>query len=254
MPQPEHGAGAQQARERALAAHAMDIVGILNAEGRISYVSPSVQRVLGYTPEEVCGQNGFTFMHPDDMPRLEQAVATLLQAPGTVVQTVARFRHRDGSWRTFEVINSNHLDDPAIRGLIFNERDITERVQAEEALRASEARFRALSEHATDLVAILGPEGTYCYLSPSWQRVLGYAPDELLGRSGFDLIHPEDIAGLQAALVPLQQEPGGLATGRVPRAPRRRLLAHRGGGRDQPAGRSSRTGPVDQRSRHHGTR
>jgi PAS domain S-box-containing protein len=61
------------------------------------------------------------------------------------------------------------------------------------------ARFRALSAHATDLVAILNADGTYRYVSPSHRRLLGFAPEELVGRRSFDYVYPEDRAALQAA-------------------------------------------------------
>src|SRR6185437_1834034 len=91
-------------------------------------------------------------------------------------------------------------DDPAVQGVIVNSRDITARVQAEEALRAREERYRALSEHATDLVAITDAAGIIRYASPSYARVLGYPPSALEGTPALALVHPEDRARVAAGM------------------------------------------------------
>lgn len=71
---------------------------------------------------------------------------------------------------------------------------LLERKWSEEALRHGEARFRALIENSSDIITILGADGTIRYESPSIKRVLGYEPEELVGRNAFDLVHPEDRA------------------------------------------------------------
>jgi PAS domain S-box-containing protein len=78
-------------------------------------------------------------------------------------------------------------------------RELVRRERAEEALRANEERYRLLAENAGDLVAELNGEGVYEYLSPSYQTVLGYAPDELLGRDPFERMHPDDRERMRAS-------------------------------------------------------
>ncbi len=68
--------------------------------------------------------------------------------------------------------------------------------RVEEASHRKEEHFRALVENALDLIAILGGDGTVCYASPSHERVLGYRPEELVGKSAFELVHPDDLAAL----------------------------------------------------------
>lgn len=77
--------------------------------------------------------------------------------------------------------------------------EIAARRAAEQALRDSEERYRLLAENATDLIARHRPDGTFLYLSPSCQRLLGYRPGELVGQSPYDYFHPDDIAAVRRA-------------------------------------------------------
>src|SRR5437660_60439 len=82
-----------------------------------------------------------------------------------------------------------------------------DRAATEQALRHSEEHFRSLIENASDIVTIVGDNGVFRYASPSVERVLGYGPAELLERSAFDLVHPEDIALVAEALARAIQRP-----------------------------------------------
>ena len=86
----------------------------------------------------------------------------------------------------------NMAPDGRIIGVVATIHDITERKQAEELARIREQRFRSIIENASDMIAILDAEGTTLYESPSNERMLGYKPEELVGRNALELIHPED--------------------------------------------------------------
>jgi len=121
---------------RSIIENASDIIAILDAEGRFQYASPSVDRVLGYRPTDLIGTQVLDYFHPDDMKsmagRIERLHSVLSASPGQF-----RFRHFDGSWRTFEGLSDNLLDHPGVKGLVINARDITKRKEAEDALQKS---------------------------------------------------------------------------------------------------------------------
>jgi len=92
-------------------------------------------------------------------------------------------------YRYLQAHVSNLLDDPNIRGIVSSVRDVTERRRIEEELRF----FRVLVENMLDFIAVLEPDTTARYLSPSVERVLGYRSEELVGTKMYDLVHPDDI-------------------------------------------------------------
>src|SRR3989440_1724622 len=84
----------------------------------------------------------------------------------------------------------------------------TERKQMQEQLRASEKRFRALIEKSSDAIVLVDTNGKLLYVSPSTTRLLGYMPDELVGRIAFELIHPDDVETTVQVLATIVREPG----------------------------------------------
>lgn len=121
-------------RFRSLVQNASDTITVFDAEGIIRYESPSVERALEYRPEDMIGKNAFEFVHPDDVRQVSDSFARLLEHPGVRRPIEFRIRHADGSWRYFESIANNLLEDPKVCGIVINSRDVTERKLAEDAL------------------------------------------------------------------------------------------------------------------------
>ena len=117
---------------RRLTENALDIITILNGDGTIRFESQSVEQSLGYKPDEYVGKNAFEFVHPDDLPAVIKSFSEALQKQGNTQPLTFRFRHKDGSWRMLEGVGNNLLRDPVVAGIVFNSRDITERMRLEE--------------------------------------------------------------------------------------------------------------------------
>jgi diguanylate cyclase (GGDEF)-like protein/PAS domain S-box-containing protein len=124
-------------RFRALIQNSSDVVAIVGADGVSRYVSPVVERVLGYKPEDGLGRSVFQppVMHPDDADRVRDVFAGLMGRPGAEATVDFRLRHADGRWVQVEATTKNLLADPSIGGIVVNYRDITERRTLEERLR-----------------------------------------------------------------------------------------------------------------------
>jgi len=122
-------------RWRALTENGTDLTSILDENAVIRYVSPSAQRVLGYLPMTLVGMSTLDIMHPDDVPHVVEALGSIAREPGGRVTAEFRLLHADGSWRAFEGTGVNLLDHPAVRGIVTNSRDLTERRRAEAQLR-----------------------------------------------------------------------------------------------------------------------
>ena len=134
-------AALQQREEhfRSLIENTSDLIAIVDAKGCIAYLSPSIERILGYPQEAVMGRRVFDFVHPDDQAYSIQLFNnrilsdTIEPPPASEI----RFHHQDGSWRILEATSNNLLDHPAVEGLVVNARDVTKRKEAEAALQRS---------------------------------------------------------------------------------------------------------------------
>jgi diguanylate cyclase (GGDEF)-like protein/PAS domain S-box-containing protein len=191
---------ASERRFRAVVQHASDVVTVADASGAIVYTSPSMERLLGYAPDELLGTQTRDLMHPDDVAGVEHAVTEQFMSGGPEEPIEYRLRHRDGSWRVVEGRITKLLDEPGIEGIVGTNRDITEQIETEAALRLTRERFENLVRHSSDLVSIADAEGVITYISPSVTRLLGYAPEEVTGSERQPLIDPADVPRVAAAI------------------------------------------------------
>ena len=125
---------AAERRYRSVVEHASDLVAVLDADGRFTYASPASERILGIEPASLTGTDPMALVHPEDVPRARAALEEMKRAPDRLFATQLRSRHADGSWRVVELRGVNLLDDPAVRGIVFNTRDLTEQHHLEAQL------------------------------------------------------------------------------------------------------------------------
>jgi len=165
-----------ESRFRAMVENGSDVIAILNADGTRRYVSPSMQRVLGYRPEEVIGRSPFDMVHPEDLPGLTEAFRRLLEVPDTTLSIQYRIRHRSGEWRTLETIGKNLLQNPAVAGVVINSRDITDRNRAEEEQLKSVSLLRATLESTADGILVVNRAGKVESYNQKFVEMWGIPP------------------------------------------------------------------------------
>lgn len=196
-------------KERAEHLHSLiqntsDIITLLEADGTVRYISPAVERVMGYKPEEQIGTNAFGAVHPDDRERALGIFADVLKRPGLHPPIEFRVPHKDGSWRNVEHIVNNLLDDPAVMGVVVTSRDVTKRRQAEIRAQEADFKYRVLVEHIPAIVYIEDVETqATLYDSPQIEAMLGYPADtyEKDPHYWVKILHPEDRRRVMAAEV-----------------------------------------------------
>jgi diguanylate cyclase (GGDEF)-like protein/PAS domain S-box-containing protein len=188
---------AGKARLRGILDTAGDAFVAVDGRGRITDWNAAATALLGWTADEVVGRH----LTETVVPARDRDVLADYLDPGAVDgQGVIEHSivHRDGHEVAVELTLGRMQWAGGWRVHAFL-RDITERRAAARALADSEALHRLLAENSRDVISRLAPDGTYTYLSPATRRLLGVDSDELLGRSVLDLVHPEDIGGIDEA-------------------------------------------------------
>lgn len=190
-------------RYRTLVQQAFDAVVVADARGQIQYASASYERVTGFSRHQPLEVSMGDRIHPDDLPVARQITARARRHPGQTFRGRIRARQDEGGWRTLELAFTNLLANPAIAGLVCNLREITEQVEAEEALRASEHRFRSAFENAPIGIALLGLDGAFLQVNPALAELLGYPQEALLAMnwSAVDASDESTTADAVAALL-----------------------------------------------------
>jgi PAS domain S-box-containing protein len=135
--QAEATIAARERYYRSLIRNAADMISVLDKDLSFKWGSPSASRITGYGPEDVYGKTILGFIHPEDAEQASEDYDFIMHNPGATLAVERRFRHKDGNYHWHQAILTNLLDDPSVRGLIVNSRDITERKLIEEALLAS---------------------------------------------------------------------------------------------------------------------
>ncbi|MCV2490069.1 EAL domain-containing protein [Geodermatophilus sp. YIM 151500] len=123
-------------RFRSLVRNASDVITVVDASGRIVYQTPSIGWVLGYPPATLLGSNVRSLLHPDDVPAFSEHLVQALSGSPELASVGSRMRHRNGSWRWVETVANNLLTDPAVNGIVLTTRDVSDRKELEDRLRA----------------------------------------------------------------------------------------------------------------------
>jgi PAS domain S-box-containing protein len=195
----------EEERYRLMVEHIFDVVFVLDGFGRYVYASPSIEEKLGYRPEELIGQSAFEALHPEDLDHVMGVFMEAVVQPGTTREMVYRIVHRDGSARHMEGVGRAIVGPDGQPYGVINARDVTERRAAEDALRASEARFRALLEALPDALARVSADGLILdfHVPPTFE--VDVRPEDVRGRRVADVLPPAFAGVYEAVLAQLRE-------------------------------------------------
>jgi PAS domain S-box-containing protein len=182
---------------------------VLNANGKCIWTNRAFCELIGYTAEEVLASASPDITHPDDVAASGQALQRLISGEIKSCQIEKRYIHKAG--RTVWVLltatripRTDELPSDLAVGLI---QDISNRKAAEEALQRSEALFRTIAENAGDLILIVDyPTMNTLYVSPAYQKLLGYSVDELQDHTSLAIVHPDDLPRIRQATEDMVQK------------------------------------------------
>lgn len=180
-------------RFRSLVQNGSDMIKILDNKGIFTFSSPSVEKELGYRQDEIVGQSTFDFIHPDDLQDIRHRFEIIKKTDYHEIPYF-RFKNQKGEWRWLETKLTNLLADPAVQGIVSNSRDVTEKKQAEEAILASEARYRSLFFNNPMSIYIWDIDTLEILeVNDTAQKEYGYSRDEFLSKNMKDLRKKENI-------------------------------------------------------------
>jgi PAS domain S-box-containing protein len=183
---------------QALVEHALDAIGLLDADGIVTYVSPAVRRLLGYGPDDLVGREAPGLVHPQDAQAVRDFRSKVAQEPGASLTVRSRLRHRDGSWRWFELHATNLLHHPQVARIVFNARDITETERAAQRLKDREHTLRILLDANPEAIFLMDREGIILDANQALAQAMGASLGELVGSCIYAWLPPE-VAGRRKA-------------------------------------------------------
>lgn len=171
-------------RFKALVQEGADMISIIDADGNYIYTSPTTSEILGITPQEFDGNSVFDFIHPDDIKR----VAGYMQRIRTENKVIAEaFRLRDGNneWRWVETVLTNMVENPAIRGIVANSRDVTDKKNETQRLKLLESVITNTKDSVliTEAEPFDLPGPRILYVNEAFTRMTGYTAEEVIGKT-----------------------------------------------------------------------
>jgi len=177
-----------------------DLLGVLNLDGYFEHSNPAWQATLGWSAEEIRTTKFFELIHPEDLTRTYAAWEAANQGQ-PALRFENRYRHKLGGWHWLSWVAV-----PEGEKVYCSARDITVEKKLEADLAARNSERERLWRSAQDLMVAIDAEGCFTAVNPAASAILGWLPEEMLGRSLFDFVLPEDAAATRQALAQVSQE------------------------------------------------
>lgn len=172
-------------------------------DGMYVSINPGFTRIMGYTENDIIGRTSVDFNIWDNIEDRQRLVAGL-ERDGHVTNLEAAFRAKDGSIR-YGLMSASIIDLDGVPHILNITRDITKRMQEQEALRESEIKYRLLADNASDVIFVLDMNLNYTYVSPSVKILRGFEPEEVLKQSALETLAPSSLETAMTTLVEVME-------------------------------------------------
>ena len=181
---------------RQIVEKSQDIIFTLNPKMEFIYISPSFKKVLGYDSSDLIGRTFTSLIHPDDIDGTIKSIQRTVEEGYNNPNGIEyRVRHASGEWRWHNGNGTIVKDDKGqVIKLIGISRDVTDRIKMEVTLQENEEKYRLIVEKSVEIIFTLNEKGEFTYLSPSFEKVMGYEQTDFIGKSFLSIVHPDDAA------------------------------------------------------------
>lgn len=164
---------------KALVEHSVDVLMVIEAEGKTLYVSPSVEAAFGYTQQEQIGKNALSFIHPADLPHILSLIAEGKTHSERRYSVELRIKHKDGSWRWVQCSAQFLPDEAGMKGIIIHARDVTQRKEKIDTT----SRLQKAVEAINEAIYITDINDTIIYVNRAFTALYEYTTEELVGKA-----------------------------------------------------------------------
>ena len=180
-------------RYRLLVLNVTDMISRHTSDGTYTFATPSSKQITGYEPEELVDRSAYDFFHPEDIAAILKSHKSIIEMPS--VYTVSyRFKRKDNQYRWVET--TSHVvkdhDNDEINEIISVTRDISDRKEAEIALRESEERYERIVNLSEEAILVTDATARITYVNPTWSRLTGYSTEDTLGQEYFEFLIAEN--------------------------------------------------------------
>ncbi len=163
---------------KTLVEYSVDVMTVMDIDGKITYESPSVMTVFGYTPEEMVGKNALSYIHPLDLPHALSVIAEAKIHPEKRYLVEIRYKHKNGSWIWIEC-NARFFPGIGINAAVIHSRDVTDRKERTDTI----LKLHKAVEATNEAIFITDVNDTIIYVNPAFLALYGYSTEEVLGKS-----------------------------------------------------------------------
>ena len=181
-----------QKRMQLLLENASEIITIFEKDGTVRYVSPSVNKIVGYNESEIVGTSFLQNVESAGVEEMERMFEELIEYPDHSLTIQYPYKLKNGTIMWLEATGNNFLDDAAVKGVIVNSRDITEELRAEREERMR-SKMQSLSENSPDLISRFDDRGEIFYINPTIETYTGNSPEHFLEQKIEDVELPNQV-------------------------------------------------------------